>query len=130
MSYSASGRWSPRVARGLEVVVYAVLTAAIALAVAGACGVLVAGCANTQRALEHAKDNVALSEGHATDPRNELTPDAERIGLVNRVSWQIQVFLLGGPRPDPDVIDLIPEETRRELGLLENSETKANKEED
>lgn len=118
-----SGRWDRNrgvidCARWLAGVV---VTIVVAFTAAAAFGLMFGGCANTERALEHAKDNAALSQGHAQDV--SLPVEAQAIGAVNRVSWQVQVYLLGGPKPDPDVIDMLPEETRAELGLLENSET-------
>lgn len=113
MSFSTSGRFQVEAASCLQRIVYAL----VALAAVGLVCAQLVGCANVGRALEHAEANAAYSTAHASD--SSLPSEARAIGQVNRISWQVQVYLLGGPRPDADVLALLPEEFRREIGLAE-----------
>ncbi|MCA8923987.1 MAG: hypothetical protein KDD82_19410 [Planctomycetes bacterium] len=116
MSFSTSGRFQVEAAHCLQRLVYAL----VALAMIGFACAFLSGCASTGRALEHAEANAAYSAAHADD--TSLPSQARAIGEVNRISWQVQVYLLGGEKPDPDVIALLPEDFRREIGLLPEAE--------
>lgn len=108
MSYCTSGRWDGEKAKRLQ----SATVALVVLAVVGM--ILLAGCA-PQRAVDHALDNAANSRAIASD--TSYTEAQRQAGEVNMVSWEVQVFLLTGDHPSPEVIQQLTPEQLAELGI-------------
>lgn len=66
--------------------------------------VILAGCYTApQEALDLVEDSIAVTAGHAADPKDELSPLAEAAFLADHDAWQKVRKLCWGIDVDPEV---------------------------